>query len=175
MPIPTWGEIKIILAVLGVVIIAAASAIVTHKVDAAALLKVENEYQQAEIVAAAAAKAEQAQLDADANAADKAQIAQQQQLLDAAKTRVAAVPKHVSQGANNCITWGLIRTIDAAALNTDADTLSLPAGKTDSQCANVKATTLAASIVGNYGVDQRNAALAVALQTYLTSIAGVKR
>lgn len=175
MPIPTWGEIKIILAALGVAIIAAASAIVTHKIDSAELLKVETQYQAAQIAAVEAARVEQAVLDKAASDADAAEMATQKQLLAQMQTRLGQVAKHVPAGAGNCITWGLIRVIDASALGVDPDSLSLPAGKTDASCASRKASDLAGNIVSNYGVDQSNAERLTALQAYLKQIAAVKR
>lgn len=172
---PTLGEIKLILIALAFIGSAGLSAIVTHKIDAAALLRVENQYQQAQITAGVAAAKEQANLDKIGSDADKATIAQTQSLLDAANARIAAIPKHVTRGAHNCITWGLAATIDATALDADVDTMALPPGKKWGDCANLNAEHLAEIVAGNYARDDRNTARLKAAQAYINSIAGVKR
>lgn len=83
----------------------------------------------------------------------------QQRIVTRTTTTVKEVPVYVTpaQDASSCVTYGLVRLHDAAALGVDPGTLPLPAGKLDSDCTALKASDLAAGIVSNYGVARQNA------------------
>lgn len=83
----------------------------------------------------------------------------------AAQTKIAAtaaviqqkVHKHVQahsspgvRDARGCVTYGVVRLHDAAALGVDPDELALPAGASDDTCSPVEDPDLAAAIAANY-------------------------
>lgn len=176
MPIPSVAEIKLILIAVAMLGIASVTAIGVHKIEDARYQKLTADIAQKNAAAQAAAMIQQNTLNQISAAADKQAIADKQAQLDAANARLAAIPKHVVKGAGNCLTWGLLRTIDAAVFGVDADTLPMPAGKTDASCADAdSASQLAAEVLGNTGVGQRNAAQLKALQNYVDQISKVKR
>lgn len=85
--------------------------------------------------------------------------AAQVRIVTRTQTITKEVPTYVTvaQDARGCVTYGLVRLHDAAALGVDPSTLQLPAGKSDDDCTSLKASDLAAGIVSNYGVSHQNA------------------
>lgn len=84
-----------------------------------------------------------------------------------AEAKVAAVVKQkvyihvhdpVAPRAVGCVSYGLVRQHDAAALGVDPDTLPLPSGVTDDACSPVANTELAGAIADNYAAARANAA-----------------
>lgn len=63
---------------------------------------------------------------------------------------IEEIPIYVQDDAT-CITWGLVRVLDAAAFSADPDSLDLPAGTANDACAGVGWRALAKTVVGNYG------------------------
>lgn len=59
--------------------------------------------------------------------------------------------------APGCVTFGLVRQHDAAALGVDPDSLPLPAGATDGACSPVTDADLADAIGDNYAAARANA------------------
>ena len=80
----------------------------------------------------------------------------QERIIVRTRTIIERIPDHVSNDSH-CITYGLVRVLDAAALGVDPADLELPPGKSDDACAPVEATTLAGSVVDNYGTARQNA------------------
>lgn len=87
--------------------------------------------------------------------------AAQQALAAVAATVKQKVPHHVHEPAApraiGCVTYGLIRVLDAAALGIDPDDLALPAGKSDDACAPITNADLAAAVADNYASALSNA------------------
>lgn len=83
----------------------------------------------------------------------------QTRIVTRTQTIVKEVPANVTpvQDARTCVSYGLVRLHDAAALGVDPGTLPLPAGKSPDDCTSLKASDLATGIVGNYGVARQNA------------------
>ena len=101
-----------------------------------------------------AAAATQSALDQNAIAAANADAAQAR--LTAARTQatVKVVHDYVTkiQDARNCVTYGLVRVYDAAAIGVDPGVLNLPAGVTNDTCStDVVSSALADGIVRNFG------------------------
>jgi hypothetical protein len=114
---------------------------------------------------------EDAALQADARAKQKAQdditlasaqaqIITQERIVTRYRTRTEEVPRYVTvqQDAVACVSYGLVRVLDAAALGRDPADLELPPGVTDDTCTALTASALAAGILGNYAVSDANAA-----------------
>jgi hypothetical protein len=175
MPIPSLGEIKLALAVIGIVLVALISADLTHKIDLAQLEKVELQYQQAQITAQAAAKVEQAALDKIGSDADQAALVKQAALLADAQKRMSGMAKHTPAGKNNCITWGLLQSHDADVFGVDPDTLKLPPGISLSSCATLSGLKLGSTILNNYEAKKQNDAAYLGLQDWANQVSKVKR
>lgn len=79
------------------------------------------------------------------------------------------VPKHVppSSDPGRCVTYGFVRTIDAAILGVRPSELQLPAGKSDTDCSPLEASAVATGIVENVGIARQNAVQLNALIDYL--------
>jgi hypothetical protein len=137
-------------------LIASSSAWVTHRVDTATLETLKREHAEAQTEAVAIAKAEQAKQDDIALNAAVAEATAQQKIEVRTVTIQKEITKYVSDTAH-CITFGLIRVLDARVLGVDPADLALPAGQSDDACAPVTATALADSIVANYGAAVANA------------------
>lgn len=110
----------------------------------------------AAVASAVAKEREQAKSDLDAAVAE---AKAQEKIVTRTQFIIKEVPRYVtaSQDRSTCVTYGLVRVLDAAALGTDPADLELPAGQSDDACAPVKASDLAASVAENYGTARQNA------------------
>lgn len=148
------------LAIIGALILSytAGVAIVTHKVDASKYQGLELQYAEAQAQAVAVAQAEQKRLDGIATKAAQKEAATQATLAATVKLQLANVQRHVKTlGAHGCVTYGIVRVLDATVHGVAADSLALPTGKSDDACTGVDAAALARSIVDNYGTAKLNA------------------
>lgn len=95
---------------------------------------------------------------ANANAAKDA--ATQQALATHATVVTKEIPVYVTahQDATGCVTWGMLRVHDAAALGVDPSSLQPPGGQSDDACSTVKPSAFAAAVAGNYAIAIANAA-----------------
>ncbi len=138
-----------------------------HRIDANALTSLKADYAKQTAAALARGAAIQQANDERAIAAASNEAAVQAQLTAALQKELADVQKHVTVRGVPCISWGLVRVLDAAVLGVSPDALSLPPGKSDDTCSSISAAELAASIVSNYGTAQGNAEQLTALQNLL--------
>lgn len=106
-------------------------------------------------VDAAGAKIDAAQSTIDAqstvdSATHQTAIAQTAAVIKAkVRTHVHEAPPSAPRVVG-CVTYGLVRQLDAAALGVDPDTLALPSGATDDACAPVENADLASVVGDNY-------------------------
>lgn len=130
-----------------------------HKIDAGKLATVEANYAKAQ--AAAVAQAAQTQKAIDNAALDAAnqeataqaaQAATLQQELSYVKSQTVVLTKTVP-----CVPYLLVRLLDAAILGVSADSLTLPAGKSDNTCTALSAADLAGALVKNLNLARANA------------------
>jgi hypothetical protein len=162
------------LAFIGAIFLAYTIAVahVTHQVDMASYQSLELKYAQAQAKAVAAAQAEQQRLDTIATNAAQREAVKQAALTAQVKRQLAEVQRHVKAlGPRGCVTYGLVRVLDAAVNGVLADSLTLPTGKSDDACTGIDAATLAKSVVDNYGTaklnaEQLNALIAVTRQLH---------
>lgn len=93
----------------------------------------------------------------------------QSKIVTATQTIIKEVPAHVPPqvDATVCVPFGLIRLLDASALQADPDSLGLPSGQSDGSCSPVKASALAQSVINNYGAAEANAEQLTALQAWV--------
>lgn len=99
------------------------------------------------------AAATQKNLDANSLAAAQADAAKQKAIAATTRGQIEKVPYYVTkyQDAHNCVTWGLVRVYDSAAIGTDASTLNIPAGVSNDSCSPIMSSVLAHGIVRNFG------------------------
>lgn len=158
-------NLKGLLVALGVGLVAGSvlSGVVVHKVDQASYAALQSRYDKRELAWGQAvqkakddaARTQKAQDDATlAHAITEAQA--QERIVTRTQTIIQKVDHYVTD-RSTCITYGLIRVLDAAATGRDPESLQLPAGQSDDACAPVDAPTLARSVVANYGVARQNA------------------
>lgn len=95
----------------------------------------------------------QKKLDTNALAAAQADAAKQAAIAATTRGQIEKVTVYVTktQDAHNCVTWGLVRVYDSAALGADAASLAIPAGVTDDTCSPIVSSVLAQGIVRNFG------------------------
>lgn len=138
---------------------------VVHQLDAAQLAKVEAGYSQAQAAATAQAAALQKQQDAITLSSAVSEASNQTRIITRTSTLIQKVPTYVTvQQDRACVSYGLVRVLDAAVHGVDPSELQLPAGQSDDACSPVKASDLARSVAGNYGVAHQNAEQLTALQ-----------
>lgn len=102
------------------------------------------------------AAADQKAIDSAITAAAVADAEGQVRIVTRTTTLKEKVPVYVKDNST-CITVGLIRVLDAAALGVDPETLDLRSGESNESCADISAVTLAQSVNGNYGLCHANA------------------
>jgi hypothetical protein len=137
------------------------------KYKALQLKDAENVTTALEAQAAALTKvaAEQHALDTEVAHGAVAEAQAQGKLGEHTRTILKEIPRYVPEVINRlvpCIPYAVVRVLDAAALSTaehpvSPGDLTLPPGKSDDACADFKASDLAASIAGNYGLAGQNA------------------
>lgn len=152
--------------------IAASSAVyLTHKLDTVSYQKLQladaNAQKKAQAAFESILKAQIViqEQEADVSAAAAYREGQAQiQIVKVTTTLTKEVPIYVTQkqDAVACVSYGLVRVLDAAVLTangtpTDPAGLSLPTGVTDDTCTSLKASDLASAIIGNYGIAGANA------------------
>lgn len=165
---PSLDTIKLIGALLLAAGIAFGAAFVTHKVDQAALLKVENGYQVAQAAAVAQARAAQSAEDKVSLDAAVAEATAQQKIVTITNTITREVPNHVPLTSKCAVTVGFVRVLNAVILGNGASDVSYAPGKSDDACADLDARALAGSIIGNYASAIANGEQLAALQKWIT-------
>jgi hypothetical protein len=120
--------------------------------------------QDAQVTAQAQAKGAQidaAQSNIDAKSAEDSAAHQTHEAQAAAVVKQKVyihVHDPVAPRAVGCVSVGLVRQHDAAALGVDPDTLPLPSGVSDDACSATTNIELAGAIADNYAAARANAA-----------------
>jgi hypothetical protein len=163
LPIPSALAIKLgVYAGMAAAVVFAVFMVV-HSIQAGAVKDIVA--QDAKTTAQAAttgAKIDAASADVDAQAASSAATHQTALAAQAAVIH-QKVKSHVHEAPPGaplrvgCVSVGLVRQHDAAALGVDPDTLPLPAGATDDACSSVTNSDLASAISDNYAAARANA------------------
>lgn len=117
--------------------------------------KLELERKEEIIKAVENARLEQQRLDQIAIELAKQEANNQARITAATVSRLKEVKRHV-KNSNNCVTYGFIRVLDAGVHGVNAESLILPAGKSDDSCSEITTIELANSIIGNYGTCESN-------------------
>lgn len=123
-----------------------------YKIESGKIAQLQLSYAQAEIHA-------QQKYDATALNAAKAENDAQTKLTSQGNIQIAEVQTHVITKviASNCVPYGLVRLLDAAASGRTTNSLLFPTGKSDATCSAIKWDALGRSVVGNYYVARANA------------------
>lgn len=153
---PTFAEIKLAIALVALIGAFAGGFSLEHRLAEGKYNALVAAYAKAEADALQKAIDEQKRLDQIAIDAGQQEAAAQARLLAATKSQLAEVRRHVSV-VRRCVPYGLVRVLDAAAGGRLADSLPLPAGKSDQSCTSVDWPTLARSVADNYGTARANA------------------
>lgn len=77
-------------------------------------------------------------------------------LVKETETLIREIPTYVTE-IRGCVTYGLVRVLDASVLGVDPATLQLPPGQSNDSCAPVTNVDLANNIARNYGEAKLNA------------------
>lgn len=149
--------------------IAGSSAWVTHRVDVGTLETLKREHAEAQTEAVEIAKAELAAQDQIALDAAVAEARAQQKIVVRNVTIQKEITKYVSDTAH-CVTYGLVRVLNAAVLGVDPADPALATGQPDDACAPVTASALAESVVANYGAALANAEQLNALEAAIAEM-----
>lgn len=146
-----------IYALIAALLAAAGSASwATYKIEEGRIAKIEVAYDKAQIAAIQEAKDKQASADKVVLDGALKEAAEHVQIVTQTEVITREVIKHVKD-TSTCVTYGLVRVLDAATRGDDPGDLALPAGKSDDTCAPVTATALARSVAANYGIARDNA------------------
>lgn len=136
--------------------VAALAAFVMHRIDSGTISDLKLSIAQGNLERTEAANAA---LQHDAKIISMAAVGEataQQQIVTQTLTTANEVTHYVKD-TSTCITWGLVRVLDAAATGVGPADLPLPAGQSDDACAPIGAAALAGSVVRNYGAARQNA------------------
>ena len=129
---------------------------VTRKVYRGQIAEIRLEQERAKLVAFSQGAALQEGIDkAVIRVGGRTAVAQENVVTRIVKIR-EEIPIYVKDDST-CITWGLVRVLDAAVHGVDPAALPLAPGESNETCADIGADTLADSIVANYGRAGENA------------------
>jgi hypothetical protein len=145
----------------GALLVGVPASLVVHKMDQAALEKVQLADAKAATVAVSQAAATTHTLDTQNGTAAVAETKAQVQIVHDVQTVTKEIPVYVTpaQDARSpcAVTVGLVRILYASAHGLDPASLTPPAGSTDDSCTAVSVSDLAAALATDYGVGRANA------------------
>jgi hypothetical protein len=170
-----WGYIAA--AALAAVLSGAGIGWTVHRIDEATIAAMKLAEAQAQLAAANAAAAIQKKEDAVSLARAVSEARAQQKITTQTVTLTKEVPVYVSAktDARTCVTYGLVRVLDAAATGRDPAELPLGAGESDESCASVAASSLARNVAENYGAARANAEQLNALEAWVAEQAAAAK
>jgi hypothetical protein len=169
------SSLKAILIGAAILAIFIGGAVFQGKIDAGAKEAETIKYEQAISAANQIAADQQHGIDQAALAASDARSQQMSKEAATLSAELADVHNHVSAKIMPCIPYGFVRLHDAAVLRVAADSLALPAGKSDNSCSPFTATQLAEAIIGNYNRAIHNANQLNALIAYAKQVQAVEK
>lgn len=122
---------------------------------------------KATVLAVKAAATRQEAQDRVNAAANFEEAESQQKIVTRTVTLTKEILVHVPDHSD-CITYGLVRVLNAAASAAGTDAVPAPAGQSDDTCAPVSWRDFAADLVRDYGTGQENAGELNGLQGWIT-------
>lgn len=156
--------IYLLVGLFSAVIAAGGGYYVAHEKGRAEMLEVQYRMAEASALAQMDARIEQKRVDDIALTAAQALATTTLNIDLGTVTIIEGVERHVTD-RSACVTWGLVRVLDAAVLGRSPDDLALPAGVDENACAPTQAVALAKSVTANYGACRANAAQLDAVTT----------
>lgn len=166
MPLWVLSNWKLILGGLLAVAMSFATWRVTSWVYQGDIAKIERDQVVALDKARADAAAKQHDADLVSMKAGETQTVVQEKIVTKYIKIHDEVPIYVKD-TSTCITVGLVRLLDAAALTADPADLHLNTGESNDDCAGIGSVALARSVSDNYGLAQQNAAQLTGLQDWV--------
>ncbi len=166
---PQALAIKALAALVAAAAIFASGFYVAHRMDASTLATLKLGYAQAQDKAVTDAAAIQARQDASAESDALAEAQAQQKIVVRTITLKEKVPVYVQDNAH-CITFGLVRVLNAAAFGRDPAAQPPAAGQPDDACAPVSWRTFAADLADDYGTGRANAEQLNALEASVRTL-----
>lgn len=163
-------DIKLIIAAIGLGLLVVGTAVVTHKVDAAAYLKLELGYQKAMGEAIAQTAAVQLAQDMISLDAAVAEAAAQQKIVTVTNVVTKEVVVHVPINTKCAVSVGFVRVLNAIILGSGPTDLSYAPGQPDDACAPIDPRALAGYVLTNYGAALGNAQQLTSLQKWVTDV-----
>ena len=147
-----------ILAVAGGLV--GVGALEQHRIDAGTLLKLEQTYKDAQAKAEAEAAAKQLAMDQEALAAAGQEAQAQAKIAATLQQELLNAQKHISVSriTASCVPYGFVRVLYAGSHGVSADSLTLPAGKSDDACSPIGWLDMASAILHDYGQARANGA-----------------
>ena len=149
-----WGYV--IAAGFAAMVAGAGTGWTVHKVDHDAYVSLQLQDQRAQTAAVEKAKIIQSAQDTIVLASAVHEAQAQQKIVTETVTVTKEIPVHVSD-RSNCITYGLVRVLDAAAAGTSVPAVGLAPGQPDDTCAPISWSAFAAEIADDYGSGRGNA------------------
>lgn len=163
LPIPALNVPMLYLKLAGICVAVAAVAFATfqvvHAFDNVRYSHLETQVADARTAGVQHARAQESAQATVSAASEEKEVQAQAHLTWEAKVVHDKVIVHVHDKSppTGCVTYGLVRVLDAAVLGADPDALQLPAGLSDESCAPVTNTDLARAVSDNYAVARSNA------------------
>lgn len=132
---------------------------VEHDLDASKYTALELSYQKAEAAAAADAAAKQASIDQAALAASATAAAQEKTIETNLQQELSDAQAHLSVKTitASCVPYGFLRVLYASSHSITANSLAIPAGKSDAACSPIGWADVATAIIHDYGTALSNA------------------
>lgn len=160
----------VIIAIVAFLAGAAGAGWTAREIYTGKIAKIELAHNQALLAAVEEARETQSRIDGIATAALEHHIEVKLDIVMQTQRIIREIPRYV-QDTSTCVTVGLIRVLDAAALGVDPADLALAPGEFNETCAGIGSHALATSVVGNYGIARENAAQLTGLQGYVGNVA----
>lgn len=144
---------------LAALIAAAGAGYVVHRIDEAAVLKLQLADATAAQAATAKALATQTLVDTYTQADAVAEATAQHNIITRTHTVTKEIPIYVTveQDRAVCVPYGFVRVLVSAERGVSAASLDLPAGQSDDACTGLKLSDLAAAVAADYGAANQNA------------------
>lgn len=149
-----WGYVAA--GALSAIVAGAGVGWTVHRLDQATIAQIQLADSQAALAATQKAAALQKAQDDISLKAAVADAQSQAKIVTQTVTVTKEIPAHVSD-ASHCITYGLVRVLNAAATGADPDAVPASPGQSDDACAPVSWRDFAGDIVADYEAGRQNA------------------
>lgn len=160
----TLAELKLAVALVAVVGAATVGAYGMRKVDNGRYAMLEASYAKAQGAAVEQAQQQQKRLDDIGRHAAEQETIEQQKLVEALQDQLVEVQSHVKTISCPGATYGFVRVLVAEIRGVAANSLPIPAGKSDGACSPTSPARLASDLIRLIYTAKANAAQLNALE-----------